>query len=171
MRPVDLLESDPPRSAVGRVRRLVDGMVTDEADFAYLHPARWRVRHASGREVVSDGPDLWERETAAAEWAHDRAEHGDDVHHTGFLRAMLFPSMLPALTDRASRVTADETLPDGGRRLTVTYHEPVPGTMLVEVTPEGRLRRIEGRDDGRRSVVELTADYAAIPGPEAFDRS
>jgi len=144
-------------------------MVTDEAEFAYLHPARWRVRHAAGRELVSDGPDFWERETAEAEWSHLSAEHGDDVHHTGYLRAMLFPSTLPALTDRASRVAAEEPLPEGGRRLTVTYREPVPGTMLVEVTPEGRLRRIEGGDDGRVSVIELTADYATVPDAAVFE--
>ena len=42
------------------MRRLVDGVVTKEAEFVFLAPNRWRVRHATGRELISVGPDAWE---------------------------------------------------------------------------------------------------------------
>jgi len=157
-----------PGAAGGRVRRMLDGVVQDAAIFLYRAPARWRVRHQGGKELVVHGPDWWERESAAAAWRHDRAESGATVHHNGDLQGMLFPARLPAIGDVGSVVTAQQVLDNGDRRLTIRYREPVEGTATADVSPDGHLVRLEGWDDGA-VVIELRVDSWEPPPSELFD--
>jgi len=171
MPPLGHLVADPPITAVGCVRRLVDGRAIDEAEFAYLAPDRWRVRHASGREIVSVGPDVWERPDPRAPWTHDRAEGAATVHHTGYLRSILLPRLHPPLSDDRSRVVSEEAMPDGVRRIHVAHVEPESGTMILDVDGDGRLRRIAGRAHDGDHAIELSADYVSQPHPDVFDPS
>jgi hypothetical protein len=163
------LASEPPAGATGHVRRLVGGVITDEVEFAYLAPEQWRVRHASGREILSVAADVWERPHAGAPWRHDRAEHASAVHHTGYLRGMLFPRLLTSLTDPGSRIAENALAATGSRRLRVDHVEPVNGSMTIDVTPAGRLRRIAGSEDGRVVEIELSADFDRPPPAHVFD--
>jgi hypothetical protein len=167
--PVTLAElrQAAPGAASGRLRRVLDGELQDVAVFLHLAPARWRVRHQDGKEIVVDGPDWWERESAAAAWRHDRAESGTTVHHNGALQAMLFPARLPAISDVRSAVTAQHDLDNGDRRLTIRYHEPVEGTATADVSPDGHLVRLESWEDG--AVIELRVDSWEPPRSELFD--
>lgn len=165
---LDELRRLHPHAASGRVRRLRDGVVEDEAAFAYLGPARWRVRHASGEEIVVDAEKWSTRTEPSAPWHHDRADPGETVHHNGHLQAMLFPGLLPAVSGRRSVITSQEPLGDGGRRLVISYREPVDGVMTVDVDPDGHLTRLEGGDDGV-VVLELDVDSWEPPEPDVFD--
>lgn len=158
-----------PHAASGRVRRLRDGVVEDEAEFAYLGPARWRVRHRSGEEIVVDGEDWWTRGAETAPWHHDRADPGETVYHNGHLRAMLFPALLPAVADARSVITRQEPLADGGRRLLISHREPVEGVVTADVSPDGHLVRFEGREDDAVVVLELHVDSWEPPSAEVFD--
>lgn len=165
---LDELRRLHPHAATGRVRRLRDGLVEDEAEFAYLGPARWRVRHRSGEEIVVDGEDWWTRGAQTAPWLHDRADPGETPHHSGDLQAMLFPGRLPAVYDSRSVVTSQEPLGDGGRRLVVHHREPVDGETTLDVSPDGHLMRLEGREGGV-VVIELDVDSWEPPAAELFD--
>jgi hypothetical protein len=143
--------------------------VQDAAVFVHLGPARWRVRHRDGREIVVHGPDGWERESTSVAWRHHRAESGATVHHDGDLQAMLFPARLPAIADVRSVVTAQDVLANGDHRLTIRYREPVEGTATADVSPHGHLVRLEGWDDGV-VVLELRVDSWEPPPVELFDR-
>jgi hypothetical protein len=149
----------------------LDRLAADEAVFAYVAPDRWRVRHASGREIIGVGPDFWERPQAGDAWRSDRGEGGASVHHTGYLRSILLPRRMTTLADRGSRVVADERLPDGARRLSVDHVEPVSGTMVLDIGADGHVRRLAGSDDGRVVEIELSADYRTPPNPDVFDPS
>jgi hypothetical protein len=157
-----------PTAATGGVRRLRDGVVEDEAVFAYRGPARWRVRHRSGEEIVVDGEDWWTRAGEAAPWHHDRADPGETVHHNGDLQAMLFPGRLPAVADAGSVITSQEPRADGGRRLAIGHREPVEGVVTADVSPDGHLVRLEAREGGV-VVIELTVDSWEPPAAELFD--
>lgn len=157
-----------PGAASGRFRRTLGGVVQDDAVFLFLAPARWRVRHKSGHEIVVHGPGWWERESAAAGWRHDRVESGTTVHHNGDLQGMLFPARLPAIGDVRSVVTAQQVLDNGVRRLTIRYREPVEGTATADVSPDRHLVRLEGWDDGA-VVLELRVDSWEPPPSELFD--
>jgi hypothetical protein len=155
-------------AASGRLRRTRNGVLQDAAAFLYLGPARWRVRHQSGQEIVVRGPEWWQRETAAEAWRHGRAEDGVPVHHHGDLQGMLFPARLPAIGNARSVVTDQRILDNGNRRLTIAYREPVEGTTTADVSPDGHLVRLEGGDDGV-VVLELRIDSWEPPRPDLFD--
>jgi hypothetical protein len=155
-----------PDAASGRLRRSLDGEVQDEARFLYVAPARWRVRRRSGREIVVDGPDWWERESAETPWRPDRAEPAPTVHHNGELQGMLFPARLPAIGDAGSVVTAQQVLDNGDRRLTLRYREPVEGIVTADVSPDGHLVRLEGAENG--AVLELRVDSWDPPPDDLF---
>jgi hypothetical protein len=169
IRPLEYLTVEPPASAIGQVWHRVDGVVTDHVEFAFVAPDSWRVLHASGEEIISVGADYWRRDSRSEAWRHDRDPHGVGVHHTGYLRGMLFPELLPGLSHRRSRVAEQETAADGSRRLLVRHEEPVPGTMMVVVTAVGRLRRIAGTEADRTIEIELDADFGRAIDPALFD--
>jgi hypothetical protein len=169
---LDDLRTLRPGAAAGTVRRLLDGVVLDEAAFLFSAPALWRVRHRNGEEIVVRDEDWWSRSGRAAAWSHDRAEPGTTPHHHGYLHAMLFPALLPAIGDDGSAITRQETRPDGSRRLTISHREPVAGVVTADVSPEGHLTRIEGRENGReggRAVIELSVDSWEPVRAELFD--
>ena len=157
-----------PRAASGRLRRTCDGVVLDAVAFLYLGPTHWRVRHQNGPEIVARGPEWWERESAGAAWRHDRAEVGVAVHHNGVLQGMLFPARLPAIGDARSVVTDQRVLDDGARRLTIAYREPVEGSVIADVSPDGHLVRLEDGEDGA-IVLELHLDSWGPPPVQSFD--
>lgn len=162
------LRARNPRAASGTVRRLLDGTVQDEAVFVFSAPAHWRVRHRSGEEIVVRGEDWWTRSDRTAGWSHDRAEPGTTPHHNGHLQAMLFPALLPAISDHRSVITLQELRADGSRRLTISHREPVDGVVTAEVSPAGHLTRLERREDGV-VVIELSADSGEPVGTGLFD--
>jgi len=157
-----------PGAASGAVRRLLDGVVQDEAAFLFAAPARWRVRHRNGEEIVVRDEDWWTRSGPMATWSHDRAEPGATPHHNGYLQAMLFPVRLPAISDDRSVITLQEPRADGSRRLTISHGEPGDGVVTADVSPDGHLTRLEGRDDGV-AVIELRVDSWEAPPSELFD--
>lgn len=157
-----------PGTASGVVRRLLDGVVQDEAAFVFSAPAHWRVRHRSGEEIVVRDGTWWTRSGRTGPWSHEEAEPGTTPHHNGYLQAMLFPSLLPAVSDDRSVITRQELRADGSRRLTVRHREPVDGELTADVSPDGRLTRLESRDDGV-VVIELDVDSWAPVRPELFD--
>lgn len=166
--PLNFIEQTPPDSAVGHVRRIVDGVVDDEADFAYLVPARWRVRHSSGKELIVDGGSVWHRVQRSSEWTYESAAHGAGVHHTGYLRGMIFPALLPPLAHQASRVIREEVSGRNMRRLWVSFEEPVVGSIIVDLSYDRRLARIEGDEHGCKVEIELVVDYTSRPEPGLF---
>ena len=158
-----------PAGAVGLVRRSRDGVVEDVAAFAYREPARWRVRHLSGQEIVVRGEQWWTRGSGdVGGWSHGITDPGTEVHHNGYLQAMLFPARLPAISDAASVVTSREALANGDRRLVIAYRDPVEGTMSADVSPDGHLVRLEGEEDGV-VVLELRVDSWEPPREDLFD--
>jgi len=164
---LDELRTLRPRAASGTVRRLLDGTVQDEAAFVFSEPAHWRVRHRNGAEIVVRDEHWWTRSDRSAAWRHDRAEPGATPHHNGYLQAMLFPALLPAISDDGSVITQQEPRVDGGRRLTIGHREPVDGVVTADVSPDGRLTRLESRDDG--VVIELSVDSWVPVRTELFD--
>jgi hypothetical protein len=67
------------------VRRMLDGVVQDEAAFLFSEPARWRVRHRNGEEIVVRQEDWWTRSAESVARIHDRSEPGTTPHHNGYL--------------------------------------------------------------------------------------
>ena len=157
-----------PRAATGQVRRLLDGVVQDEAAFLFSEPACWRVRHRSGEEIVVRNEDWWTRSSEMAAWIHGRAEPGTAAHHSGYLQAMLVPGLLPAISDDRSVITLQEPRPDGSRRLAIKHREPVDGVVTADVSPDGYLTRLEGRDEGV-AVIELRVVSVQPPRSDLFD--
>jgi hypothetical protein len=66
-------------------------------------------------------------------------------------------------------VTRREDGVDGSWRVHLDVQEPVPGRMIVDVAASGYVTRLEGRDDGRTVVLEMTADLTQLPRSELFD--
>lgn len=163
------LTSSELQSAQGRVHHRIDGRTKDAADFAFLAPDSWRVRHLSGAEIITMGSACWRRTGPAGPWTFDRALGGAGVHHTGYLRAILFPDRLTPLADPASKVGVLERSSDGSLRVRVEHVEPASGTMTVDVAPDGRVRRLAGGQDGHTIEIELDADFEHAPPPEVFD--
>lgn len=166
--PLSIIEQTPPGGAVGYVKRTVNGIVDDEVDFAYLASERWRVRHLSERELIVDGSRFWRRAGSSSGWIFERVEHGSGVHHTGYLKGMIFPQLLPPIAHEASRVTKEENLGENSRRLWVSFEAPVPGSLVVDVSAERRLSRIVGNEKGSVVEIEIVADYSARPALMLF---
>jgi hypothetical protein len=104
--------------------------------------------------------------------SHGRAEPGITAHHNGYLQAMLFPALFPALlraiSDERSVIELREPRADGGRRVEISHREPVEGTVTADVSPDGHLTRLEAGQDGV-AVIELRVDSWQPPGSELFD--
>lgn len=81
---------------------------------------------------------------------------------------MLFPALLPAISDGRSVITRQETRADGSRRPTISHREPVDGVVTADVSPGGQLTRLERRDDGV-VVIEVSVDRWEPVGTELFD--
>jgi len=158
-----------PEAAVGTARRLTDGREADAAAFLFLGPARWRVRHRTGEEIVVVGDTSWTRAGPGADWERQASDDGSEPHHNGYLKALLFPHLLPAVSDPGSVVVAEEWADDGSARLTVRYEFPEPGSMVLDVAPAGFVSRIEGTDGDSTVVLLMDARLDPVPDSRLFD--
>src|SRR4051794_28228547 len=166
---VERLTRWTPRAAEGWARRVENDVVHDVAAFVFLDPSRWRVRHRDGDELITDRGRWWRRSSRAESWDYQEDRAAEDIHHSGWLRSLLFPRLLPAVSDPASQVLGRERLPDGTTRLRLAHVEPVPGVVLLDVSAAGYVARLAGRDGEVSIVLEMVADLDAQPDPVVFD--
>jgi hypothetical protein len=160
----------PDRPARGTARRLVDGREVDRAAFVYAPVERWRVRHADGRQIVTNRATFWDRASEDGPWTrHDPLPDATHVHHNAYLVGMLKPARFTPLTQPGTWVERQEQDADGIAWLAVRFTQPESGTFELWWHPDGYLQRFAFSDGTSRHVYEMRAALGVAVTDTEFD--